>query len=432
LWANVLNFIGATIMASVSLFSWAILLKEKLDLRNLKIYITIVLIIIFLLINYNSLIKFTICTLLFSIVIKFVFKRKFSTSLITALFTQTINIFSEFIFSILIIFVFKFDFDATNINDFIILFADIFVSIFCILMVTNKLIKKLYDIIFNIISKLKIKYILITVFAIIFFFNSYIQLTYYKIDTFYVFLLNNISIYIVVIIIAILAKKENDYNKIYNKYNTTLNTLKEYEDILDKYRVMNHENKNQLLTIRNMLTDNNKDIRKYIDEITDNKLKDDDKIMKEVSIIPAGGLRGLVYSKILYINQNHIKYELNISKNIRTVDLINNLENSDMLDICQIIGVYIDNAIESVIKLKKKHINIEMYLEKEKLIFAISNNYDGKIEISKLDQKGYTTKGYGHGYGLSLTKKIIQNNKKLENEKKLTNQIFTQILKIKM
>ena len=73
-----------------------------------------------------------------------------------------------------------------------------------------------------------------------------------------------------------------------------------------------------------------------------------------------------------------------------------------------------------------------MYLEKEYLVFEILNNYEGKIELEKLEQTGYTTKGQGHGYGLSLTRKIIDNNKKLKNEKRLSKETFTQILKIKM
>ena len=90
-------------------------------------------------------------------------------------------------------------------------------------------------------------------------------------------IINNISIYLILIVVYILIKKENEYTKIYDKYNTTLNSLKEYEDILDKYKVSNHENKNQLLTIRNMVLEKDKKIAKYIDELVKNKIKDDEK-----------------------------------------------------------------------------------------------------------------------------------------------------------
>ena len=226
-------------------------------------------------------------------------------------------------------------------------------------------------------------------------------------------------------------KTQNNYIKVYDKYNTTLNSLKEYEDILDRYKISNHENKNQLLTIRNMLPKTDKKIISYIDKIIENKLKDNEKAMAEACKIPAGGLRGLIYSKILVMKNSKINYILQISKTVKTVDLIN-LDDSLMLDICKVIGVYIDNAIEEVKKLKRKYINIEIYLEEKDLIISVSNNYVGMINLDKLEEKGYTSKGKDHGYGLSLTKEIIDSNKKLSNRKVITKDSFSQILKIKM
>ena len=176
----------------------------------------------------------------------------------------------------------------------------------------------------------------------------------------------------------------------------------------------------------------NKEAVKYIDKIVKNKIKEDEDTLYQVSVIPAGGLRGLIYSKIVYMKENKIDYDLNISKEIRTVDLINNIDDSDILDICQVIGVYIDNAIEAVLNIKDKYMCISIYLENKNLTFEVSNCYEGKIDIDRIEDKGYTTKSSGHGYGLSLTKEIIDKNKKLKNEKRLSKETFTQILKIKM
>lgn len=428
----IFDILGVVCLSLSNIFVWSILLNKKLDFKNYKIFITVVSLSFISLVIYGTVQKFTLTTALMIFLIRFLFGTNIKESIITSIFVQTINVISEFIFSIILIFILGVKFDPMNITSLITLFADVFVGSCCILIAKLNLVSKLYNSIIRITNKSKMKYLLIGLIPIIFIFNAYIQLTYYKMDSFYIFFLNNISIYLVVTIILILVKRENDYIKIYNKYNTTLNSLKEYEDILDKYRVSNHENKNQLLTIRNMIPVRNKKIISYIDEIVENKLRDDEKIMHEVSIIPAGGIRGLIYSKILYMKENNIEYELNISKEIRTVDLINKLNDSDILDICQIIGVYIDNAIEAVLNIKDKYVNIEMYLEENNLVFEISNYYEGNIEINKIDQKGYTTKGKGHGYGLSLTKQIIKNNKKLSNNKMITNETFSQMLKIKM
>ena len=128
----------------------------------------------------------------------------------------------------------------------------------------------------------------------------------------------------------------------------------------------------------------------------------------------------------------NIKYEIEISSEVRTTDVIKNINDSTMLDICQIIGVYLDNSIQAVQNIAEKYISIEMYLDNNSLNISISNTYEGKLDIEKIEERGYTSKGQGHGYGLTLSKEIIANNKNLLNEKKISKGIFTQILKIKM
>ena len=428
----ILNVFGVICLTISGIYIWSFLLGKKINFKDYKFYIFVPILMVLSLINYATLLKFTVLTIYMSLFVKFIFKVDYRTSLVTVVCTQTLNIILEIIFSFIIIFIMGVNFNFEDLNTLIIVSADIFISLGTIFIFKINFFQSLHKTLIKLVEKIDRKKFLIILILITFIFNIYIQMTYYKINSILIFLLNNISTYVIIAIILILAKKENEYIKIYDKYNTTLNSLKEYEGILDKYRISNHENKNQLLTIRNMIPVRNKKIINYIDELVKNQLKDDERIMHEVSIIPAGGLRGLVYSKVLYMNQNKIDYELNISKEIRTVDIISKLEDSDILDICKIIGVYIDNAIEAVSKLEEKYISIDLYLQKRNLVFEISNYYDKKIELDKLDQSGYTTKGSGHGYGLTLASEIINSNKKLQNERKISKEIFTQILRIKM
>ena len=52
--------------------------------------------------------------------------------------------------------------------------------------------------------------------------------------------------------------------------------------------------------------------------------------------------------------------------------------------------------------------------------------------FEKMDNPGYTTKENGHGYGLSLAREIIESNDRLSSEREIKDNIFKQILKIKM
>lgn len=231
-----------------------------------------------------------------------------------------------------------------------------------------------------------------------------------------------------------MSNVEDKYNNVNKKYRTSINGLREYEEMMDKYRVVNHENKNTLLEIRGMLAheDSKDKIIKMIDNTIDNKIKDNEKIMHKTVKIPEGGLRGIIYSKICVMDDLKIKYKLDIANDVRTVDLIN-LDDDVIVNICKILGVFIDNSIEEVRNLKKKNIGIEIYVIDDTLSIDISNNYKGDIDMDKIDNAGYTTKGKGHGYGLALVNKILEENKDiLENERMIDKNIFTQCLKIKL
>ena len=202
--------------------------------------------------------------------------------------------------------------------------------------------------------------------------------------------------------------------------------------MIDKFRVETHENKNEFLTVRNMIKDNPDEAIKYIDKLIDNKIEDNNKIMKKTAKIPSGGLKATIYSKLCLMDKLKIKYKLNIARDVHTTDLIN-LDEDLVLKICKILGVFLDNAIEAVKKLKKKEIFIEIYSMDDNLCIDITNNFKGNLDLNKISEQKYTTKGEGHGYGLSLVDKLLKEEpERLENEKSINGDTFTQMLKIKM
>ena len=77
-----------------------------------------------------------------------------------------------------------------------------------------------------------------------------------------------------------------------------------------------------------------------------------------------------------------INIGLNINSNVRKVNL-EKLGIKVNKEICKIIGVLLDNSIQAVENLKEKNIDINMFIDKEKLNISISNNFSGDVDLVK-------------------------------------------------
>ena len=416
---------GILLITFTNIYIWSKLLNKKPNLKDIKTYVIYVSMAVITLVNYlytNQFIRILFITILMSIFIKFLFKEKFNKAILSSIMSQLIYMISEAIYAILISIIL-----GPNLNKVLefslgTLITNISISIIAIFIVNIKIIRIIYEKILNFINRISYKYFILLSFFLMAVANVLAMTIYFKID-FTVLLIFNVSMTLICCFIIIYSfRAENNYNIVSDKYNIAINSLKDYEDMMTKYRISNHENKNLLLTVRAMIINKEKNIPKYIDSIVEEKYNDDEKLLFKMNKIPTGGLRATIYSEILKIQENNI---------IKTIDLIE-LDTSEVIDICKVVSVFIDNAIEAVKNLKTKNINISLYLSDDKLNIEISNNYSGEIDVEKIFLEGYTTKGAGHGYGLSLVKAIINRNNLFENNIKINKNIFSQILTIKI
>ena len=133
------------------------------------------------------------------------------------------------------------------------------------------------------------------------------------------------------------------------------------------------------------------------------------------------------------MDKKNVPYSLEISKKFNK-NIMKYLPLNTITNICKITGVLLDNAIQAVENYEKKMVGIYLYKEKNTIVLVISNNYEGFLNVENFGDLGYTTKkiGNGSGYGLSLVKKILEEDPLLSNEKVFDGNIFSQILKINL
>lgn len=400
--------------------------------KNRWIYIgTLLILSSFLSITHyflNGYIKIIFTLMAFVVACKLLTSKDFKTCIVLSIYSMFLLLISELLFALLFMIVFNFKQLPQFDQGFAVLIPTVVICLIYLLISKIPFIKNFYKKIVKLVSKINTKLLTLVCVLLLMTVNVLFATLYYEIDMKLLVLINAIISSIYLIIVFRVFSVENKYIKISNKYNTTLESLKEYEEILDKYKIMNHENKNDLLMIRNMIIKKEKNIDKYIDKLIDVKIKDDEKAMYETSIIPSGGLRAVIYSKILIMKDKKIQNKLHVDKEIRSIDLTEYTDEF-VLDLCKVVNIFIDNAIEATEMTKKKEVLIQLFLDSDKKFnISITNTYKGNIDLQKIDSKGYTTKGEGHGYGLALANEILNKHKYITNTRKITKTTFTQTI----
>ena len=407
------------------------IVNNNINFKSWKLYVAYLVMVLLIFFNYifsDNLYKVFITLIIMFLVSKILFNKSMKKTIVIAVLMELTTIVAELIFSIIIVLFNNLDnqtfiklYQGQIFSNFVISIFMIIISLFC---VQNKLYKKICRIIDNISLNKTIIFLGIIVVCSSFLF----YMSYYNTNNFLNLFVNFLIVTVYFIIVIMIIKKENNYNRVYSKYVIIMEELKEYESIINEYRIINHENKNQLLSIKGMTK--NKKINEYIDEMVNNKSSENKTLLDQALLIPTGGLRGLIYSKLIQMKDKDIIYSLNIDRKINS-SLMKNISSKEMVDICQIIGVFIDNSIEAVENLETKNIVINIYNE-EFFVIEIINNYNNNLNLNRIDKAGYTTKGGNHGYGLALVNKIIAKNKNFSNEREVSKNSFKQKLIIKL
>ena len=188
-----------------------------------------------------------------------------------------------------------------------------------------------------------------------------------------------------------------------------------------------HELKNNLSMIRNM-TKNKKIINK-IDDMLNMNINIDDEYIELLKYIPKGGLKGLLYYKIALAKNKKVKIVIEISSKVNI--LLKQLAEEQLRQLCIVLGIYIDNALDSAEESNKKIVTLEIYEINKMIIFTISNTYKELVPIKNMKKIGFTTKGGEHGKGLYYANKVLSKTKWLKSEQVFLNDYFIQKIYIK-
>lgn len=253
-----------------------------------------------------------------------------------------------------------------------------------------------------------------------------------KINTFSLkFVTNTVVIISFITVGIIFIKDQTNYGRLAERYNTLFKYVQTLEDSIDNINVGNHEYKNKLAILKNYIDEGDKtNSVNILNEMIKETMNKDNRVLTKLKKVPKGGIKGLLYYKILIVNKNKINFCIDISD--RVIPNIKKLNIEQLKKICNLIGIYFDNAIEGAKESRKKLLSVEIYNLDDDIEFVFCNTMKNKnIDIEKIGSNGYTTKGKGHGRGLYLAKKIIMKNEWIRAETKIDKNLYIQKLIIK-
>lgn len=414
------------------IYVWSKFHNEKINFKNYRLYLCFVIMVTVGLITYfkaNAYIRMIIDISLFCVCNYFIFKKMLNETLVSTIYSALILSISDVITAVIVMLFFEINSNSISGDIFLSACGNLLTAIVFILICNLKIVKKIYYKLIGFTNIINPK-ILITIFMLVMISINFLMATiYYKLNAILIGLINSILLLTYSYITYRSINEKNNSLIIKAENESLMESLNEYENMVDRQRVDNHENKNQLLIIKNMIKKKDSSVVKYIDTIVKDEKEDDEILYTRVKNIPTGGLQGIIYQKMLTMKDNRILFSLSVSRDVRSINL-ENLSMSDNYKLCKIVGVLLDNAIEASLTCEDKRIMISLYVDEKEFIIEISNRYKENIDLNNIDKEGYTTKGDGHGYGLSLVKEIVSNSKIFINERKVTKDIFKQTIKI--
>lgn len=208
---------------------------------------------------------------------------------------------------------------------------------------------------------------------------------------------------------------------------------KESDAVITEYRMALHESNNTLLAIKGMLGGYVDEIRDYVDNAI--KKRRNITVPKDnfgaLNYIPVPSIRYFLSGKICAIKDIGSSVELFISPEVVKIkDYVGMVDCWN--DLYIVLGVVLDNVINSLKEAPDKLCSIQMYLENNILHFEFANTFNDTANVRKIAKTGYKTKNVNHGVGLSLVDEVLKKKKYYSLETDIVDNFFVQKLKINL
>lgn len=325
-------------------------------------------------------------------------------------------------------------FENVNYHEF---FEDVITVI--LLLLTNKVSRFYLKRVINNIEKIKsyATFIIITLATILIIYNFISIYSILDSKNFLLYYLASSTILIFFLIFILISSSllKNLHIKIdVEAEKQKLEQQKKYIESLEKnnneIRKFKHDFNNIILGLEGYITSNEVDNIKLRDYFYNNikdfntKIELDNIVLSHLNNIKVPSIKNLLTNKIISAQNNDFKV------NICVDDEIDNFYVNEM-QLSRILGIFLDNSLEAGLELEhNRFIELIILKANKTIVIQITNTfYNTDLDIDKINESGYSTKGENRGIGLSSADDIISKQNMILNTR-IEDNLFKQILTI--
>ena len=213
-----------------------------------------------------------------------------------------------------------------------------------------------------------------------------------------------------------------------------LEQQKKYIESLEKnnneIRKFKHDFNNIILGLEGYITNNEVDNIKLRDYFYNNikdfntKIELDNIVLSHLNNIKVPSIKNLLTNKIISAQNNDFKV------NICIEDEIDDFYVNEM-QLSRVLGIFLDNSLEASLELDNNRFLELIILKVNKTIaIQITNTFkNNNLDMDKINESGYSSKGENRGIGLSSANDIISKHNMILNTR-VEDNLFKQILTI--
>ena len=236
-----------------------------------------------------------------------------------------------------------------------------------------------------------------------------------------------LSVLILTIAFGFVYKKELKKRK-EEEHRNIMEYTKHVEEMYEELRAFRHDYVNILASLSGYIeNDDMPGLRKYFEENimpTNERMNQGKYRLQKLSKLKDSAIKGLISNKIIYAMNQGIDVFVDLIDEIKDISV-------NTIDLCRVLGIYMDNAIEAAKECVDKEIKFNVVKEENSVTFVLMNSFvNHGLSLTDMEKQNVSSKGEGRGLGLNNVNEILSRYDNVNKVTEIKDNYFIQTLVI--